>query len=156
MRLPITLMLITALAVAGCGRIRESRLNPFNWFGRSTPAPAAAAAVVGTDPGDGRALVAQVTAMEVTAQPGGAIVRATGLPPTQGWWKADLLALNGGEPVEGVLTYRFVIVPPPGETRVSTPQSREVTAAVFVSDKALAGVRTITVQGAEGSRSSRR
>lgn len=156
MRLPITLMLITALTVAGCGRIRESRLNPFNWFGRSAPAPVEAAAVIAADPGDGRTLVAEVTAMEVTAQPGGAIIRATGLPPTQGWWQADLVALNGGEPVEGVLSYRFVIVAPPGETRISTPQSREITAAVFVSAKVLADVRTITVQGAAGSRSSRR
>lgn len=155
MRLPITLMLITALTVTGCGRIRESRLNPFNWFGRS--APAATVTLAADEPTDPRALVAEVVAMEVTAQPGGAIVHATGLPPTQGWWQADLVAANGGVPVDGVLSFRFVIVPPPASTvRVSTPQSREVIAAVFVSDEALADVRTITVLGAQASRSSRR
>lgn len=155
MRLPITLLLITALSIAGCGRIRDSRINPFNWFGRSAPGPAAVA-VAQSAPDDGRLLVAEVSALQVTAQPGGAIIRATGLPPTQGWWQADLVATNGGVPVDGVLSYRFTISAPLAQTRVSTPQSREVTAAVFVSNRDLEEVRTISVQGSTGSRSARR
>ena len=156
MRLPIALLLVAALAVAGCGRIRDSRINPFNWFGRSAPA-ATVTTPAADQPADPRALVAEVVAMEVTAQPGGAIVHATGLPPTQGWWQADLVAANGGVPVDGVLSYRFVVEPPPASTaRVSTPQSREVTAAVFVTERDLEGVRSITVIGASGSRTARR
>lgn len=157
MRLPVSGLVILALVLAGCGRIRESRINPFNWFKRSEPAAVAAAepAVPGR-PDDPRILVAEVIDMEVARQPGGAIVRATGLPPTQGWWDAALVAENGGEPVDGVLTYRFVVDQPPGPTRVSTPQSRAVTAAAYVSDVKLARIDRIVVLGATNSRSSRR
>ncbi|WP_347313509.1 hypothetical protein [Defluviimonas sp. SAOS-178_SWC] len=157
MRLPVTGLLIVTLVLAGCGRMRESRLNPFNWFGRSVEnTQTVAEGVVPGRPDDTRILVAQVTDMEVARQPGGAIVRATGLPPTQGWWDTELVAENRGVPVDGVLTYRFVIAEPLKSTRVSTPQSRELTAATYISDIKLADVRQIVVLGAENSRSSRR
>lgn len=157
MRLPVSGLLILALVLAGCGRIRDSRINPFNWFGRSEPvAVATAEPAVPGRPGDPRILVAEVTDMEVARQPGGAIVRATGLPPTQGWWDAALVAENGGLPVDGVLTYRFVIDQPREATRVSTPQSRAVTAAAWLSDVKLANISQIVVLGAQNSRASRR
>lgn len=157
MRLPVSGLLILALVLAGCGRIRESRLNPFNWFGRSQEvAVSTAEPVVPGRPDDPRVLVAEVTDMDVARQPGGAIVRANGLPPTQGWWDAALVAENNGEPVDGVLTYRFVVDQPHGRARVSTPQSREVTAAAWLSDIKLANVTQIIVLGAQNSRSSRR
>lgn len=157
MRLPVTGVLIVTLVLAGCGRARESRLNPFNWFGRSeeTTQTVTEGAVPGR-PDDGRILIAQVTDLEVARQPGGAIVRASGVPPTQGWWNTDLVAENGGVPVDGVLTYRFVIAEPLTPNRASTPQSRELTAATYVSDIKLEGVSQIVVLGAENSRSSRR
>lgn len=157
MKLPVSGLIILALVLAGCGRIRDSRLNPFNWFGRSQEvAVVTSDPVVPGRPEDPRILVADVTEMEVARQPGGAIVRATGLPPTQGWWDAALVAENGGQPVDGVLTYRFVVDQPLQATRISTPQSREVTAAAYVSDVKLANVQQIVVLGAQNSRSSRR
>lgn len=157
MRVPVTGLLIVTLVLAGCGRVRESRLNPFNWFGRSveTTEVVTEAAVPGR-PDDDRILVAEVTDMEVARQPGGAIIRASGLPPTQGWWNTDLVAENGGVPVDGVLTFRFVIAKPLEPTPVSTPQSRELTAATYVPDIKLEGVSQIVVLGAGNSRSSRR
>lgn len=157
MRTPVSGLLILALVLTGCGRIRDSRINPFNWFGRSEPvAVATAEPAVPGRPGDPRVLVAEVTDMEVARQPGGAIVRATGLPPTQGWWDAALVAENGGLPVDGVLTFRFVVDQPHGATRVSTPQSRAVTAAAWLSDVKLANISQIVVLGAQNSRASRR
>ena len=153
MRLPVTALLIAALSLGGCGKIRDSRINPFNWFGRSQASQAVAVAAA---PVDGRLLVDQVIDMEVARQPGGAIVRATGLPPTQGWWDAALVAENGGQPVDGVLSYRFVVFQPVGQARVSTARSRELTAAVYVSDIKLEDVRKIVVLGAQNSRSSGR
>ena len=157
MRLTILALMLAALSLTSCGRIRESRiLNPFNWFGRSQESQVAAAA---TDPNviaDGRLLVADVTELEIARQPGGAIIRASGLPPTQGWWDTELIADNDGVPVDGVLTYRFVIAKPIGQTRVSTPQSRELTVATYLSDIKLAEVRKIVVLGAQNSRSMRR
>jgi hypothetical protein len=156
MRLPILALILAALTLTSCGRIRESRiLNPFNWFGRSQESQMVAVANPNVI-ADGRLLVAQVTELEIARQPGGAIVRASGLPPTQGWWNTELIADNDGEPVDGVLTYRFVIAKPIGQTRVSTPQSRELTVAKYLSDIKLEEVRQIVVLGAENSRSVRR
>ena len=156
MRLPVTGMLVLAMTLGACGTIRDSRLNPFNWFGRSEVVEVPAEGVVPGRPYDTRSLVSQVIDMEVARYPGGAVVRATGLPPTQGWWKADLVAENSGFPVDGVLTYRFVIAAPLTPKPVSTQQSREVTAATHLSNIKLDEVRQIVVVGAQNSRVSRR
>lgn len=152
-------MLAAALALAACGGFRDSRLNPRNWFKRSAPETVTAE----VPPGDPRPLVDQVTQLTITPMPGGAIVTATGLPPTQGWWEADLVAEDttpepGPDgtielPDPGVVTYRFLIHEPPGPRRTSTPQSRQVTAGAFLSDIRLEGVRKIVVLGAQSSRS---
>ena len=129
-----------------------------NWFGKAeeaqTLAPQEGYPEVANDP---RELVAQVTSLEVKPTQGGAIVMAEGITPTQGWWGADLLAENDGKPVEGVLTYRFVIAwPDPGSAagqRVLTPESRTVSAAAFINNTRLASVRKVVVVGAETQRS---
>ena len=148
----VAVLLVASLGVAGCAKIRESRINPFNWFGPSE------SRAVTLDPGyaataDNRLLVAEVTQLDISRTAGGAIVHAAGLPQTQGWWDAELVAENGGEPVDGVMTYRFVVMPPPAGTRVSTPQSRELTAAVHLSDNKLAEIDRIVVLGTANSRS---
>ena len=158
MNRPIAALTVLALtlSLADCGRIRDSRLNPFNWFGHSRDAVSASAVLPG-EAADGRQLVREVTALAVEQSQGGAIIRAAGLPPTQGWWKAELVAENRGRPDEnGVLTYRFLVFQPLDATPVSTPQSRELTAAVFVSDIKLADVTKIVVQGETNSRTSGR
>jgi hypothetical protein len=142
--------LTLVLFVGACGAVRDSRLNPFNWFKRSESAEAIAAA-----PADKRVLVAQVTSMAVENTPGGAILRATGLPPTQGWWdgvlQRDLEAEKPGE-----LVFRFVLQPPPEALRASTPQSREVTVAIYLTDFRLEGIGKITVTGEQNARSTAR
>ena len=157
----VTVTLVVTLAVAGCGRIRESRLNPFNWFGGSQSQSQSREQVSALEAGmvekaDPRQLVDQVTVMTVNRTPQGAIIQAAGLPPTQGFWDAELVAENGGEPVDGVLTYRFVVAEPQMPRRVSTPQSREVTAAAFITNMKLAEVSKIVIQGLGNSRVSSR
>ncbi len=147
------LLLIMVLAtVASCGRIADSRLNPFNWFGRDraieTTAPTV---VVARDP---RPLVDQVVSVTIEQAPGGAILKAIGLPPTQGHWGASLVPADATQP--GVLVYQFRLVPPRQQTRVSTPQSRQVIVAAFLTDQTLAGIREIQVLGARSSRAVRR
>ncbi|MBC7157235.1 MAG: hypothetical protein H5U20_06935 [Rhodobacteraceae bacterium] len=160
MRAPLV-ALVAVLAVAGCGRLAESRLNPFNWFGNdevtpvaATPAPLSALA------NDPRPLVAEIAALEIDPLPDGALVRATGLPPTQGYWDAALIPAGAGEaegqPVDGVLTFYFVAAPPPAPARVSTPRSRALTAAAFVSAQGLQGVSRIVVRAAGNEASTRR
>ncbi|MGB3146206.1 MAG: hypothetical protein WBA91_00455 [Paracoccaceae bacterium] len=152
-------ILLTALtlpvALSACGRIGQSKLNPFNWFGRSrrknqqaTLAPNEAA--------DGRLLVREVTQMELSRMPTGVIVTAYGLPPTQGWWKADLVADNHGDPVDGVLTFRFLVFPPDAPQPVSTTQSRELSAGAFISNVRIDQIKEIVVQGELNARSTSR
>ncbi|MBD3764687.1 MAG: hypothetical protein IE927_08130 [Rhodobacterales bacterium] len=143
------LALAAFLALGGCG----TRLNPFNWFGGSQTAqvPVQAEVQIAADP---RPTVDQVTALVIEPLPGGAILRATGLPPTQAFWNAELVEEPSDDPA--VLLFRFVAVPPDAPARVSTVPSREIVAAVYLSDQDLAGIRTITVTGRDGARSLRR
>lgn len=161
MRKPLLAALSAALFLTACGTVRESRLNPFNWFGRSTEQPVAQTGggdeetVVINDP---RPLAQQILSMKVERIPGGAIVHATALPPTQGYWKADLIAENRGRPDEkGTLTLQFrAFQPVERDAPAGTAVSREITAGLFLSDQDLQLVRTIVVKGAENQRSSRR
>lgn len=139
------------VTLAGCGGIRDSKLNPFNWFGQSAPAEKVAVPMKAADP---RGMVEQVTQLVVEPIPSGAIIRATGLPPTQGYWDAELVALPVNE--NGVLVVEFRIFPPITGQDVNTPQSREVVAALHMSNIKLANVREIVVQGETNARSARR
>lgn len=139
------------LTLAGCGGLRESRLNPFNWFRRSEPRETIVLPGEQTDP---RGLVETVLSMDVEPIPGGAIVRARGLTPTQGWWNAELVGRDVDE--NGVLVYEFRLLPPVGQTDVNTQRSREIDVAIYISDIKLANVREIVVQGATNARSARR
>ena len=151
MRLPLTTALVATLALSACG-FGQSRLNPLNWFGRSQPAEQVA--LVTTAAADPRPLVAQVLTMSIEPFPGGALVRATGLPPTQGFWEAELVAL----PVDdaGTLVLEFRIFPPVTRAGVVNQQSREVTVAYSLSDIKLSSISQIIVQGAGNARASRR
>ncbi|MGB8812544.1 MAG: hypothetical protein WCC57_05110 [Paracoccaceae bacterium] len=153
MKKSLVIALTLVLAVTACGRIRDSKLNPFNWFGRSQQVQTAAVVLPGADE-DPRPLVEQVLSMSVEPMQGGAIVRATGLSPNQGWWDGELVAREIDE--NGVLIYDFRLVPPLEQTAVSTQRSREVTVAARVSNRKLESITQIVVQGATNARSSRR
>lgn len=156
MRKPLLAALTVALMLGACGKVRDSRLNPLNWFGRSSE-QTLTEAYIAPEVQDPRPLMQQITAMRVEPTPGGAIVHATGLPPQQGYWETDLLSLNDGKPNEnGVLVFQFRANGPIAQTATGTPYSREVTAATFLTNQALAGVRTIVVQGAQNQRSASR
>jgi len=154
---PLSLTLVLALTLAGCGGWKESRMNPRNWFGQEqvqTLEPKTGYPDPKKDPRD---LIAEVTKLEVKPTQGGAIVAVEGITPTQGWWGASLLAENDGHAVDGVMTYRFVVAQPdpasPAANRVLTPESRAVTAAAYINNVRLAEVKKIVVIGATSQRS---
>jgi hypothetical protein len=148
-RLLVSLPVLALLAACGSGE--RTWYNPFGWFGGSEEV-ATLVQDVGT-PQDPRPLVDQVLAMSVEPFEGGAIIRATGLPPTQGFWAAELIP----DPVQnGRANFRFVILPPPQPAPVSTQPSREVSVATALSNRELEGIREISVTGARNARSSRR
>lgn len=145
MRIALLAVMTALLILSACGKVRTSRFNPFNW---SRPEVTTLAPKQGYQvTADNRQLVGQVLTLVVEPMPGGAIVRATGLPPTQGYWQADLVPENDGEPVDGVLTLRFVVYPPPAPTPSSTQPSREITVGLFLADQQLARISRINVQG---------
>jgi hypothetical protein len=152
MRIPLTAALIAMTALSACGGFRDSKINPLNWFGRSQPE--AQANVATQAPVDQRPLVAQVLLVKVERSSTGAIVRATGLPPSQGWWDAELVALPIDE--NGVLTLEFHVFPPLTQTSVVNQPSREITAAYAISAFKLNSVTKVIVQGANNALSSGR
>lgn len=127
-------ILIAALVLTGCARLQNSPLNPANWFGPAgavATSPAQARPLMPSGRGvvvvtDARPRVASLTELRIERLPGGAIVRATGLAPTQGWFNAELVRV-GAE--DGVLTYEFRAEQPPGFAATGTIASRTITAA---------------------------
>lgn len=142
-------MIVLCTALAGCGGF-GARLNPFNWFKKSEPR----GTVVVDESADPRPLVDAVLTLAVEPIPGGAIVRAIGQTPTQGWWQAELVPLPLDE--NGSLVYEFRLQPPATPADVNTPRSREVDVAIYISDYRLEAVREIVVQGAGNARVARR
>lgn len=154
MRAGMWVALAAVVAVAGCGAARDSRLNPMNWFGSSQSVQAVAGPSGQVALDDGLVQVAEVTQLHVEPTKGGAIIRAVGVPATQGWYRAELRRETSAE---GTLSYSFLLkAPPPEAARLGTPLSREVTVATFVSDFQLSGVSTVTVTGALNGRSTGR
>jgi hypothetical protein len=145
------LMMSLCVALSGCGGFGQSRLNPFNWFGKSAPRETI---VLPQEKGDPRPLVETVLSMTVEPIPGGAIVRARGQNPTQGYWEAELVPQKLDE--NGTQTYEFRLIPPVSKADVNTPQSRQIDVAIYVSDYKLEFIREIVVQGATNARSAQR
>jgi hypothetical protein len=144
-------ILALCLVLTGCASVSQSKYNPFNWFKSSTSSEPVTLYV---PPADKRPLVAQVLTLKVEQTPDGAIVRATGLPPTQGWWKAALVKVAQDDLTK--LVFEFRLFPPLTPTPAGTPLSREITVATSVSNLQLDGIKTITVQGEGNALSSRR
>ncbi|PTW51835.1 MULTISPECIES: hypothetical protein [Rhodovulum] len=157
MKSSLSAVLCAALALSACGTVRESRINPFNWFRSSTEAETTETQVRTAKDEDPRALVDQVVEMSIDRAPGGAIVTATGLPVRQGFWNAELVRVESdADAPTDTLVYDFRIASPGTATPVGTEPSRLVTAARFLSDQDLEGIRTILVRGAQNQRQARR
>ena len=146
LRAILALALITSLTACG------TRLNPFNWFGGDREERIA---VIETeaDPQDLRGLVDEVVELSVDPTAQGAIIRAMGRPAVQGYWQAELVEVSRDA---GTITYEFRVFPPLTAAPSGTPQSREVLVGAQLSNFDLAGIRTITVIGAQNRRSVNR
>jgi hypothetical protein len=142
------LMLISLLA--GCAGMAQSRLNPMNWF---APRAASQTEVMLQAPADTRALIETIVDVQIEKTPSGALLRATGRAATQGYWQADLVVGTADE--DGNLPVEFRVIPAPPGAAVSTPRSREITAAVSLRADTLASARRITVQGGQNALSAR-
>ena len=104
---------------------------------------------------DNRELMDQVTRVTIEPVIGGVVVHAVGLPPVQGFWDGELVSTNDFAAENGVLTLEFRAWGPLDPTEASTPQSREVVVALFLSRQKMDGVREIRVVGRGNSRALR-
>ena len=156
MKTKLSILLATTLFLTACG---DSRFNPLNWF---RPAEPEAQAVVEEEVGarpeilDGRVMIARVTELHVDRHAGGAIIRAVGVPPTQGWFEAVLVPLNNEQPEGGVLSYEFRIMEPFGFELEGSERSREIYVARTLSEIDLLGVTRIRVISASNTLTARR
>ncbi|WP_323037901.1 hypothetical protein [Pararhodobacter sp.] len=154
MRTSVVVMLVAALTVTGCSTIRESRMNPRNWFGASQEERPSLGPV--RDRVDNRALVTQVTAMTIEPTSSGALVRAEAMMPSAGWWDGELVPQNFGRPEAGVLTLHFVAAAPREAVPDTGAQSRTLIAVYPMSQAQLDTVSSVVVTGETNSRSVRR
>ncbi|MBL4628710.1 MAG: hypothetical protein JKY00_11885 [Roseicyclus sp.] len=131
------LILFVMMSLAAC----DSRINPLNWFGgdreqrvRVDPDDPSRLEIV-----DDRALVAEITQVSVEQTTSGAIVRATGVTPLQGYFDAELVVI-GRTPTSVVYDFR---VAAPVDNATSGLQEISVGAQLSMAE--LAGIRSITV-----------
>lgn len=174
MRSIIPVLLVASMTLGGCAVVRNSVVNPANWFGRGDSVPVSgqeAQAVNPLIPQSGGLFgsraksdapyagrpIAEIIDLQIERVAGGAIVRATGRAARQGIYAVQLTpATEDDTPVDGVLIYRLEGIRQAGPTAVGTAPTREVTAARHITDSHLLGVRAIRVEGLENARVARR
>ena len=164
--------LVTALmvlvVVAGCARVSESRVNPFNWFGGGRTAQAPAADTGPTNPLIPReresifrdtspqvyqgTLLQEVSDLRIDPVQGGIVVRVDGVAPQLGAHDIRLVAVEGSEDGATRLVFELRGLQDE-ETNLRGPQA--VTAAIALTNQAISGVTTIEVVSATNRRSTR-
>ncbi len=163
----VSVLLLSALVLTSCGGLRDSRLNPMNWFGRGVSEPVSASAEVNPliprrrasifrssqdDSYQGR-LVGEISELLIERRPGGAVIRASAVANRQGPFEVRLVK-NEAESDADTLTYDFRALQQPG--RVGSEWSRTVSAGIWLTDNELAGIREIRVRGQRNVQVSRR
>lgn len=146
-------VLVLSGALSGCGGVRDSRVNPLNWFGASREGPELGETRTEID---NRVPVEQITALSIERTSSGALVRVEGVAPSLGWWDAGLVAENRGRPVDGVLTFRFVAAAPRTPQPQGSARARTLVAAVPINEVILEQTARVVVAGATNSRSINR
>jgi len=143
------------LILAGCSGLRESRVNPLNWFGRdaaaSTPVEADALPQVTQER---RPLISEILSVRLEAVDGGALLRVTARTDRQGYYELELVP-NATATRFDTLVYDLRGVPPRASTPVGSPRSREVTVALELTAREVAQVKRIQVNGARNGLSLR-
>lgn len=143
----IVLSVAAVALLAGCSAFGSvSSLNPFR---RAAPPPEEGL-ITATRAPDGRELIASVTELRAEPTRNGVILRARGGTAVQGYYDVELSETNNGLPDEtGTLTYELRGRAPASPLAANTARSREIVAAVYVSQIVLKSVRALRVVAAE-------
>lgn len=159
-RLTAPLLMLT-VALAGCGRLGDSGLNPLGWFGGGrSNAPTTLEPRGGYDGAglDQRPGIARITGAQWQPLNEGRLLTVTGMTPTKGYWDAELIAENP-DPTgrlrpdpDGVLRLRFVAWPPPPTSAAArmaaNPATDAITAAVPLPNATLSRINQVIISGA--------
>lgn len=173
MQKTLSVLVITLLPLSACSSWRDSRANPSNWFGSSTPAPVETSVddadalipkqssgrglFARPDPEDTSVPIAVITELRIEPNSAGAIVVASGTAFRQGAYNAQLQHVDSEEDRKnGVMQFVFRVNYPGYATPQGPERSREVTDAVNVSRQDLEGIRLVRVVGQQNALESRR
>ncbi|GGG75640.1 hypothetical protein GCM10011415_25270 [Salipiger pallidus] len=158
----LTMLVLAGSVVAGCATVRESRVNPMNWFGRSAPVPASVeqgsagpvntliparrqSIVWGREEVYGGQPIETIDELLIERRPGGAIIRATGIADRAGPFDVRLVEDEAAS-TGGIKAYRMLALQSAGP-RSTGPRARMVTVADWLTDQELFGVSQIRVSG---------
>lgn len=155
MKTPVMALVCAALVLGGCGGLRDSRINPRNWFGESRQAARPDLGRMSSTI-DNRPMVPEVSTLQIERTSSGAIIRAEAVMPVAGWWDAELLTENFGRPVDGVLTLRFVAAAPRQPVAAASPAARSITAVYTLNQADLDTIAEVVVVGEGNARRIRR
>lgn len=167
----LAVLMVSALVLSGCATVRDSRVNPFNWFGGGGGGGRVVQSADGTtnpliperrnsiltdsEPAayPGRP-VGQIAELSFEPRPGGAILRVTGVADTPNSFD---VRLTRDETVEepGTLVFTLEAVQARGPAGAAVA-ARSVTAAAWLANQDLAGISEIRVQGARNVQVARR
>jgi len=165
MRKFMAVLVISSVALTGCGRLRDSKVNPANWFGTRSPRP------VATAPGEPTEInplipqqttvfrrdksekyigtpVANVISMSIEKLPTGAILHVIGISQLQGAYNVRLTSDSKGDPVNGVLTFKLKAIQPLDQAQ-GPQQARTLHVARFVSNGDLERASVIQIIGGQ-------
>lgn len=173
MQKTLSVLLVALLTLSACNSWRNSRVNPSNWFGNSTPAPVEASAsdadalvpkqssgrglFARPEPEDTSVPIAVITELRIEPNAAGAIVIAAGTALRQGAYNAKLTFVESEENKKnGVMEFVFRVNYPTYATAQGPERTREVTDAVNVSRQDLEGIRLVRVVGQQNALESRR
>lgn len=151
-------LLIAALALGGCGRVAESRLNPANWGGR-TAAPTSLEPDGGYMQADQLPLIPQILGAEWQPLNEGRLLVVRGFAPRKGYHSAALVTARVqpgsrlSPDADGVLRLRFVALPPaegdPSGALPASPATDTITVALPFSFVQLNRLRAIEITGSD-------
>lgn len=166
-------LLIGTLTLSACGGLRDSRVNPLNWFGGSEETEVAlpedynplipeeedrGTIIFGGNRDeqqeDRSVAITRINGLQIDRTNSGAIIVATGEAKRLGAYDAALV--RDADSAPGTLSYVFRVTYPENPTFVGSEATRTIRAAASISRQELNAVRTIRVEGQENARESRR
>lgn len=169
----LSVLVVSAMVLSACSGWRGSRVNPSNWFGKSTAATEeysvddADALIPQQSEGtslfargeveDNSVPIAVIDELRIDPTASGAIIFVSGTANRQGAYNAQLSRVRSEELTKnGVMEFTFRVDYPEYATVQGNERSRRVTEAVNVSNQDLEGIRLVRVKGQQNALESRR